>query len=831
MKESHIKINAITSFYISSNKIRAREIMESLGKNIKQSIINRIHLFLDKKEDLEYILQHYRPYLENGKVKIVRIGLQPTYTDFLHYVNDYLNGELCMVMNSDIWLHSISDMRLLENMENRLYGLTRHEGTMEAPLIDHYNSSKGFIGSQDAFIFKSPVASEVITKLNFPQNVWGSDNVLLREFKNHGYQLYNPCRQIVIIHEHASGERGENRQRLPPPWITLKPGYLEIQSHSPKENDTHILSIKESNAYIVDQLQKGTPVLISRLGIGAETIVSYNAMHHLKISHSLVDNLSNNAGIYLESGKENKLISLFVKHYVGALKDSVGLACFSDNTIIEKQQLFFSEKFGLDKIHSRSLGPFYAMSDGLDPWTKHLVGKKILIVHPFVETMKNQRESGFKLFGDTDIFDANQEFIFYKSFNTIAGNHCHRHWYETFLVMCKEIKKLDFDIALLGCGGYGLPLSHYIKSKLNKSALYIGGELQLFFGIMGKQWIKNDYWIQHRNKYGTQFVIPDDNKDKVENGCYWLSKTDLDAFNSTKLDMVEDKQNIPVVIIHTGYTEYLKVNLDITGKNNTIILVGDESLRSLCEHYENVTFVSIHKYYDDKNINHYKECFVNYSSNNSEIEWFGYLKIFILKLLMEDLKLDQVFHITSNTVLLKTIESCNYLFEKNNAFCIPINPAMRMNANINSALISKELCYAFTDLYEGIYITKDKKNLIDEKIDMHYDKDKGDYMNGGVCVGTLLYLLYAKGIIEVQNLLVPCENKTVFMNGIMNSEGADSKEQYKMKGVLLNIEHTEDGKNMIFDIVQNQSLDTINVHFQGNSRELMTQQLKTVLKF
>ena len=40
------------------------------------------------------------------------------------------------------------------------------------------------------------------------------------------------------------------------------------------------------------------------------------------------------------------------------------------------------------------------------------------------------------------------------------------------------------------------------------------------------------------------------------------------------------------------------------------------------------------------------------------------------------------------------------------------------------------------------------------------------------------------------------------MNGIMNSEGADSKEQYKMKGVLLNIEHTEGGKNMIFDIVK-----------------------------
>ena len=27
---------------------------------------------------------------------------------------------------------------------------------------------------------------------------------------------------------------------------------------------------------------------------------------------------------------------------------------------------------------------------------------------------------------------------------------------------------LDFDIALLGCGGYGLPLCNYIKKSLKK---------------------------------------------------------------------------------------------------------------------------------------------------------------------------------------------------------------------------------------------------------------------------------------------------------------------------------------------------------------------------
>ena len=51
--------------------------------------------------------------------------------------------------------------------------------------------------------------------------------------------------------------------------------------------------------------------------------------------------------------------------------------------------------------------------------------------------------------------------------------------------MCEDIKYINFDIALLGCGGYGLPLCHFIKTKLNKSAIYIGGGLQLLFGVFG----------------------------------------------------------------------------------------------------------------------------------------------------------------------------------------------------------------------------------------------------------------------------------------------------------------------------------------------------------
>ena len=91
--------------------------------------------------------------------------------------------------------------------------------------------------------------------------------------------------------------------------------------------------------------------------------------------------------------------------------------------------------------------------------------------------------------------------------------------------MCDEISKIDFDIALLGCGGYGLPLCNFIKEKLNKSAIYVGGGLQLLFGVMGSRW-DNDFWNELIKKHNIKFIRPSGNEicnnlQTIENGCYW----------------------------------------------------------------------------------------------------------------------------------------------------------------------------------------------------------------------------------------------------------------------------------------------------------------------
>jgi hypothetical protein len=81
---------------------------------------------------------------------------------------------------------------------------------------------------------------------------------------------------------------------------------------------------------------------------------------------------------------------------------------------------------------------------------------------------------------------------------------------------------MEFDVALIGCGAYGLPLGAYVKNK-GKVAVHMGGGLQLLFGIWGSRWDSDPIFREMRNQY---WILPSDEErpkgmEKVENACYW----------------------------------------------------------------------------------------------------------------------------------------------------------------------------------------------------------------------------------------------------------------------------------------------------------------------
>ena len=294
------------------------------------------------------------------------------------------------------------------------------------------------------------------------------------------------------------------------------------------------LNLEKSNQYIINLIESNDnkPFIISRMGIGAETHIMLEYILTHKINKKYLHPQENLNGIYSKNNDITKF-EIFCNKYYECLKNTDILASFTQAIINE--QSYFANKYNLKQIHSRSLEPFYACLENIKPWTHYLHGKKVLIINPFIDSMKKQLANNFQIFKDPNkkIFLDNQEFIFYKSYQTIAGNHIHNDWLETYTIMCNDIKKLDdefhFDIALLGCGGYGLPLCNFIKMKLNKSAIYIGGGLQLLFGIMGHRWENRDDWkkiMKDNDNPNNQFIRPSgdeiiNNKNAIENGCYW----------------------------------------------------------------------------------------------------------------------------------------------------------------------------------------------------------------------------------------------------------------------------------------------------------------------
>ena len=88
--------------------------------------------------------------------------------------------------------------------------------------------------------------------------------------------------------------------------------------------------------------------------------------------------------------------------------------------------------------------------------------------------------------------------------------------------MNNEIDKIEFDIAIIGAGAYGLSLAAHIK-RSGRKAIQLGGATQILFGIRGHRWethpiisnFFNEHWINPN-----EGEIPNGYKN-VENGCYW----------------------------------------------------------------------------------------------------------------------------------------------------------------------------------------------------------------------------------------------------------------------------------------------------------------------
>ncbi len=170
------------------------------------------------------------------------------------------------------------------------------------------------------------------------------------------------------------------------------------------------------------------------------------------------------------------------------------------------------------------LMPNGGIATGKNGWSDCLEGKKVLVIHPFTKSIeyqyKNHREELYPGTNKMPVFDLK----LIKAVQTIADSKDERfvNWFEALDYMTEEAEKVDFDVALIGCGAYGFPLAARIK-RMNKVAIHMGGAVQNLFGIKSARGMANS---TINKDYNDAWIFPDESEipegyKKVENGCYW----------------------------------------------------------------------------------------------------------------------------------------------------------------------------------------------------------------------------------------------------------------------------------------------------------------------
>ena len=157
------------------------------------------------------------------------------------------------------------------------------------------------------------------------------------------------------------------------------------------------------------------------------------------------------------------------------------------------------------------------------PWTHTLAGKRILVISPFADTFQKQVPHLPKIYG-RDMFPG-CTFTFLKPPVTNAKNKSRSFMEElnNFTSRVEAVKD-SFDVALVSCGGYGNPILGRLY-EMGKSAIYVGGVLQMYFGVYGSRWererplvmklFKNEHWVRPSNDERPPGF------ENVEESCYW----------------------------------------------------------------------------------------------------------------------------------------------------------------------------------------------------------------------------------------------------------------------------------------------------------------------
>ena len=543
-----VEIHLFIQFFIHSNEARNKEIRECLLQNVANSHITHIHLLNERIYTVEEL------GLFSPKIIQTNIATRLKYKNVFTYIREKSIKGYHIIANSDIFFDNTLENLVKSDIHSskKMFALLRYEY-----MGQNIQQSKIFgprMDSQDTWIFHSnfPIneSSEKIFNFKFGQP--GCDNKLLYLMKILAYGIYNDPQFIKTYHYHLTQIRDySNKDRIENPWalsvpyncpINRIPDVLGINLTSLSIFTSGFQNIQfnddmKLHNYILDKIRLEQPFIIPRIAGIENNMAVYTRMCNqqhafpqevLNYFQNTIPTMKSNAGIKLSTMESiQKYSELYLKAFDNAeMYSGWDLQGVVYPVIAQTHDYIKNTYINRQIIWARALDIFNYIHD--TPWTFALRGKRILIISAFKSSILEKIPIRAKIYQkdgqDVDLFPE-CEITVIKPMQTQSGESS-REFDIELTEFCGKLDAIKdtYDIALVSSGGYGNLICNHIFES-GKSAIYVGGVLQMYFGILGNRWLTeypdavrlflNEHWSRPKPE-----EKPKD-YEKVEKGCYW----------------------------------------------------------------------------------------------------------------------------------------------------------------------------------------------------------------------------------------------------------------------------------------------------------------------
>lgn len=561
-------INIFCQFFIHKDRKRYLEIVDCLRRNVMNPCIHRIYLLNERiYTNDELGISDISPDM-TSKVVQENVELRLTFQRVFQFITEKNIKGYHVIINSDIFLDN--SIKLLLNTD-------LHIKKQAIALLRFEYDGKGNPGasrlfgprmdSQDTWIIHSNfnVVAKQQKAFSFEFGKPGCDNKIVYIFNILGYEIFNDPLLIQSYHYHVTQIRDYGRKDvIPLPWGVVVPAGFTFSQMlntlgidvkkcielSDSLDDYQFNDNDRLYQYVSAKLNAGQHFIIPRIA-GVENIyagfgdVIYQRSRH--VSPHVPDSLL--------TYQVNPDEADYFKRTIWAMKNNAGILLPGIESIIKYSRMYMNAfdhceiysgwepqgdvyKF-IDKSHDyirakyQDKKVFWAFAFDIfhyiyspNPWTTALKGRRILIISAFEESIREKMdvETRKLVYDGVDLFP-NCSILTIKPPQTQGDNPS-----ESFdIEFDRFTKRLDpliseFDVALVSCGGYGNLVCDYIYTR-GKSAIYIGGALQMYFGVLGTRWVRerpeivkmflNKTWSRPKESEKPQ------NHERIEGSCYW----------------------------------------------------------------------------------------------------------------------------------------------------------------------------------------------------------------------------------------------------------------------------------------------------------------------